>query len=69
MNILVKSVSFYLERSQRYGVLKNVQLFGSPCIYNQGTIGAQIYGKNLSFQRRLYLINLDKPEAVALALY
>ena len=28
---LVKSVSFYLERFQRYGVLENVQLFGPPC--------------------------------------
>ena len=27
-NILVKSISFYLERFQGYGVLKNVQLFG-----------------------------------------
>jgi len=26
-NVLVKSVSFYLERLQKYGVLKNVQLF------------------------------------------
>ena len=26
-NILMKSVSFYLERFQRYGVLRNVQLF------------------------------------------
>jgi len=30
---LVKCVLFYLERFQRYGVLKNVQLFGPPCIY------------------------------------
>jgi len=30
-NILVKSVSFYLERFQSYGVLKKVQLFGPPC--------------------------------------
>ena len=28
-NILVKPVSFYFERIQRYGVLKNVQLFGA----------------------------------------
>jgi len=28
----VKSVSFYVERFQRYGVLKNVQLFGPSCI-------------------------------------
>jgi len=28
-NILMKSVSFYLEQFQRYGVLKNVQLFGA----------------------------------------
>jgi len=28
-NILMKSVSFYLERFQRYGVLKNVQLFAA----------------------------------------
>jgi len=27
----MKSVSFYLERFQGYGVLKNVQLFGPPC--------------------------------------
>ena len=26
-NVLMKSVSFYLERLQKYGVLKNVQLF------------------------------------------
>jgi len=29
---MVKTVSFYLERFQRYGVLKSVQLFGPPCI-------------------------------------
>ena len=29
-NILVKSVLFCLEQFQRYGVLKNVQLFGPP---------------------------------------
>ena len=28
----MKSVSFYLERFQRYGVLKNLQLFGPPGI-------------------------------------
>jgi len=27
VNILVKTSSFYLERFQRYGVLKNMQLF------------------------------------------
>jgi len=31
-NTLVKSVSFYLQWLQRYGVLKNVQLFGPFCI-------------------------------------
>jgi len=31
-HVLVKSVSFSLERLRRYGVLKNVQLFRPPCI-------------------------------------
>jgi len=29
----VESVSFFLEQFQIYGVLKNVQLFGPPCIF------------------------------------
>jgi len=32
----VKSVSLYIERFQRYGVLKNVQLFGQPCRLHGG---------------------------------
>jgi len=32
-NILVKSISLYLERYQRYGVLKNVQFWEPPCIW------------------------------------
>ena len=31
LNILVKSVSFCLERFQRYGVLKMYDFFGPPC--------------------------------------
>ena len=30
MNVLVKSVSFYLERFHRYGVLKKYNFFGPP---------------------------------------
>jgi len=33
----MKSVSFYLEQLQRYGVLKNVQLSSPPCIKNYVT--------------------------------
>jgi len=31
-NILVKSVSFYLDRFRRHGALKNLRLFGPSCI-------------------------------------
>jgi len=31
-NILVKSVSFYLDQFQRYGVLKKFTTFRPPCI-------------------------------------
>ena len=31
VTLLMKSVSFYLERFRRYGVLKNVRHYGPPC--------------------------------------
>jgi len=37
-NITVKSVSFYLDRFQRHGVLKNVQLFWAT-LYNARHLG------------------------------
>jgi len=37
-NITVKSVSFYLDRFQRHGVLKNVHLF-SATLYNARHLG------------------------------
>jgi len=38
MNILVKFVSFYLERFQRYSVLKNVQLFWATLYIWKGVL-------------------------------
>ena len=44
-NISVKSISFFLERFQGYGVLKNVQLFGGDkrvkllLNYDHGALG------------------------------
>jgi len=42
-NILVKSVSFYLERLQRYGVFENVQLFGPPVLLLHSVYTVQAY--------------------------
>ena len=49
MNISVKFISFYLDQFQRYGVLKNEQLFGPPYTY----VGI---GRILCFAQRCILI-------------
>ena len=41
---------FFLERFQRYGVLKNVQLFGPPCTHVDGNIQDQIFCKSFPLQ-------------------
>ena len=41
-NILVKYVSFYLERFQRYSVWQKVQLFGPPCRYSIDSVASPV---------------------------
>jgi len=48
---------------------KMYNFLGHPVFTTRELLAHKSTEKNLSFQRRLYLINLDKPEAVALALY